>query len=196
MPHHPTHTSRLTRLAAATVAGATLLLTACGGQSEGTSSPTVPSLAPDAGGDTPGAGTAEAPTDMNEATALYMACMSDAGFSMRVGEEVDAESDAFTAADQECQKHMVNADDPLELDPEAVAEQKDFAIEYGKCMQAAGFDVEVGADGGIMGSVEDASKDGYAEASATCSGDQGDASGQGDANGQPIPLGGDESGQP
>jgi hypothetical protein len=200
-------------MALAALAGTTLLLTACGGQSDGASSPTVPSVAPpaDQGGSSQGGsnqggsnqggsnqggsdqGDPEAPTDMDEAAALYMACMQEAGFSMAVDEQVDGEDEAFVAADKDCQKHLANAEDPFEIDPEALAEQKDFVLEYAKCMQAAGFDVEVGADGGIMASIEDSSKAGYDEANTKCSEGNGDDS-IGDG---PISVGGEpQDGQP
>lgn len=173
---HPTSTGRqrLTAAVTAALATATLLLTACGGQSDSSGSPTVPSLAPGTtqpGTATDGADTLEAPADPAQATALYMKCMQDSGFSMRVEDAADNTGDAFAAADAECQKHMANAVNDLEIDEEELAKLKDLQIAYAKCMQAAGFDVKATPEGGIMSPIDESSKDGYTDAEATCGAD-------------------------
>lgn len=162
---------RLVGAATAALATASLLLAACGGQSDSAGSPTVPTLAPGTNqpaGD--GEGTPEAPADPDEAGALYMKCMQDAGFSMKVDAETP-DPEEFTAADQECQKHMANVVNEFELDPEEVAKNKDLAIAYAKCMQGAGFDVQAAPEGGIVAPIDLSSKDGYEEADEKCGAD-------------------------
>lgn len=167
---------RSKRLSVAVLA-ATLVLAACGGQSDNGSSSTVPSLGsgteePDSDG-----ATVDAPTDSNEANALYMACMQEMGISMAVEDANDVDVEAYVAADAECQKHMANVVSDLEVDPEEQARLKDLAIAYAKCMSAAGFDVQATPEGGIKAPIDISSQDGYSDADARCGADLRDATG-------------------
>lgn len=154
---------------------ATLLLSACGGQSDKGSSPTVPSLGSGTEQLGSNGSTVDAPTDYNEATALYMECMQDNGISMAVDDASNVDVEAYVAADAKCQKHMVNAVSDLEISPEDQARLKDLAIAYAKCMSAAGFDVQATPEGGITAPIDISSQDGYSDADTRCGADLRDA---------------------
>lgn len=125
------------------------------------------------------ANTAEAPDDPELAFGLYDECMADAGFDFGATFFSDGDSEdggiivddvtlddsdpqtqnfadpeafdeEFTAADEECQKHLANIDNQFDLDPEQQAQFEDAEIAWAECMRDKGIaipDVDTGGDG-------------------------------------------------
>ena len=137
------------------IAAACLALTACGG---GTNSPSVgvPTLA---GGETVAAETnangLEAPTDMEEAFALFNTCLEEQGVSFPEvpigGNAVEAEENEETALDDAnfealekasalCEGHLANVDDQFEISPEQEAAFADAELAFRDCVVEEGYD--------------------------------------------------------
>lgn len=172
-----------TRLAP--VAAAALLLAACGpadaGPSEGVLSLEEAGATAEAGAEAGAGGLAEgiseegrkleAPTDMDQAMALYDTCMKDQGFgalgapesgSVELPDLPDAENgedpmEKFDESDATCRGHLRNIDaQALDVSPEQQAAIADAERAMVTCMSDKGYDVSslygrkggVGVDGG------------------------------------------------
>jgi hypothetical protein len=133
----------------------------------------------------------EAPEDPEEAFRLYNTCMTEAGFdggSMGIvtdapsGVEIELEDEAdpqladdfdveaFEAADVACQPHLANAFGDFEVNPEQEAAMRDADLAFSRCMQEAGFEIDLTDDGFVddSGADEDFDFEAYDAATTTC----------------------------
>lgn len=172
---------RTTRLAAVAVAAA-CLVAGCGGDQASGDGQQIATLRTDGaagvtGGDAASEGTSggtdgalEAPEDIEEAMALYQACMEEHGVdggAFRVAGEAsggdvisverdesddagpppglpDVDPEEVEAADEACHGHLANAIGGFDLSPEQQAALEDAQLEWSACMRDHGVDVPEG----------------------------------------------------
>lgn len=130
------------------LAGLTLVLTACAGNSEDTTTPTLPTLTEENAAAAEVTTTTEA-VDPEEAFQDYAACMQEHGIEMPEpgssggaievgGEDFDIES--FDEAAAECDPILEAAFGEFELSPEQQAEMMDQELALAQCMRDNGID--------------------------------------------------------
>lgn len=155
-----------------------MALAACGTPSGTEDTNGVASLQGDDATTTTIAADPEAPTDPEDAFALFEECMADHGIDLgegrvatddggvvirrgasesdrsdpseRQGQGFDEDPEEFRAANEECQKHLANLDDGFDLTPEQEAAMEDARLEFQKCMKDHGIegDFMIGVGGG------------------------------------------------
>ncbi len=180
-------TSRQIRRTAALFAAIALLAAACGNGSDDSAEAGVASISDGAAvGDQQGAsaqGTAEAPTNAEDAFGLYDACMKEAGIEIQEvefdgaggieiedldgtetdpqsgGSAEDPEGASYSEADAECSKHLVNVDAGFDLTPEQEAAFRDANLKWEKCMTDQGIEITTAASGGLDVDSEQAEAD-------------------------------------
>jgi hypothetical protein len=160
--------------------GLVLLVSGCGGSGSAADSGANGDVASLSEGSTPAvtaeAGTADAPSNSEDAFALFDECMTDAGFDFgdiddsgegiiviegEVSDSDDPQSDggvienfdgdAFEEANSTCSEHLANVDNAFDLSPEQEVEFEEAERSFRACMKEYGIDVpELGGDGGVI----------------------------------------------
>jgi len=145
-----------------------MTLAACGTASGTGDTNGVASLEGDNATATTAAENPEAPTEPEDAFALFEECMADHGIDLgegavrtgddgggvmirrgeseadasdpseREGQGLDMDPEEFEAASAECDKHLANLDDGFDLTPEQEAAMEDARLEFQKCMKEHG----------------------------------------------------------
>ncbi len=167
---------------AALVGGLMLFLSACGAsdaaQEDAATSGEVASLSNNSvTSTTAGASDVEAPTNPDDAFALFEKCMADAGIEMQVfgdggndneitvdggdasdstdpqagGSNADnADPEAFNEANKTCSKHLEGIDNGFELSPEQEVAYEEADREFRACMKEEGVEVPEVDGGGLI----------------------------------------------
>lgn len=176
------HANPNTRTMVALFAAMVLLAAACGTSNGNGDEGGIASIndgTTDAGDDSSpsdGQGTTEAPTNVDDAFALYDACMAEAGFEIQTvdigggtgnaldlapttgGEDdpqageadTDFGADGFEEANATCEAHLANADSSFEVTPEQEAAFADADLKWTQCMRDQGIDMPgTEATGGV-----------------------------------------------
>ncbi len=128
-----------------------LLLTACGGNSADTTTPTLPTLTEETATAAEEATTTTEAVDPEDAFQKYTACMREQGIEMPdpgsdgggvVTMQVDEDMDfgAFDEAAQECDSILDAAFGEFEMSPEQEAEMMDQELALAQCMRDNGID--------------------------------------------------------
>lgn len=158
-------------------------LSACGGNSSGTTTPTLPTINEASAGAASVATTTTLPVDPEEAFQEYATCMREHGVDMsdptsgggviEIGGDA-SDLEAMQEAGEACDPILEGAFGEFEMSPEQEAEMRDQELVFAKCMRANGVDwpdpsSDPGSNESVIELGDDVDPDAFSAAMDACS---------------------------